>query len=81
MSFQVSQIDHCSVIITDVERSRRFYGSVMGLAEINKPRGTSEVSDAENASGFGGLGTGCLCSRASRFSASRTRRATAASDR
>jgi glyoxylase I family protein len=37
-SVQVSQIDHCSVIITDVERSRRFYRDVLGLKEINKPR-------------------------------------------
>jgi catechol 2,3-dioxygenase-like lactoylglutathione lyase family enzyme len=35
---QFSQIDHCSVIITDVERSRRFYRDVLGLKEINKPR-------------------------------------------
>ena len=35
---QISQIDHCSVIITDVERSRRFYRDVLGLKEINKPR-------------------------------------------
>jgi glyoxylase I family protein len=34
----ISQIDHCSVIITDVERSRRFYRDVLGLKEINKPR-------------------------------------------
>ena len=37
-SLQISQIDHCSVIITDVERSRRFYRDVLGLKEINKPR-------------------------------------------
>ncbi len=36
--FQVSQIDHCSVLITDVERSRRFYRDVLGLREIHKPR-------------------------------------------
>src|SRR5262249_61370013 len=35
---QIAQIDHCSVIITDVERSRRFYRDVLGLKEINKPR-------------------------------------------
>jgi catechol 2,3-dioxygenase-like lactoylglutathione lyase family enzyme len=35
---QISQIDHCSVIITDVERSGRFYREVLGLKEINKPR-------------------------------------------
>lgn len=34
----ISQLDHCSVIITDVERSRRFYGTLLGLKEINKPR-------------------------------------------
>src|SRR5262249_16310275 len=35
---QVSQIDHVSVVITDVERSRRFYRDVLGLKEIAKPR-------------------------------------------
>lgn len=34
----VSQIDHVSVLITDVERSRRFYRNVLGLTEIAKPR-------------------------------------------
>lgn len=33
-----SQLDHCSVIITNVEQSRAFYGGVLGLREINKPR-------------------------------------------
>jgi catechol 2,3-dioxygenase-like lactoylglutathione lyase family enzyme len=32
------KIDHCSVIITDVERSRRFYRDLLGLQEIPKPR-------------------------------------------
>jgi catechol 2,3-dioxygenase-like lactoylglutathione lyase family enzyme len=35
---QISQIDHCSVVITDVEHSRRFYRDVLGLKEINRPR-------------------------------------------
>ena len=35
---QVTQIDHVSVIITDVERSRRFYRDLLGLREIHKPR-------------------------------------------
>src|SRR6266851_9936756 len=35
---QLSQLDHCSVIITDVDRSRRFYRDILGLREINKPR-------------------------------------------
>jgi catechol 2,3-dioxygenase-like lactoylglutathione lyase family enzyme len=38
MSLSVTQIDHCSVLITDVERSRRFYRDVLGLKEIPKPR-------------------------------------------
>src|SRR5271165_7564889 len=37
-AFQVAQIDHVSVIITDVERSRRFYRDLLGLKEIPKPR-------------------------------------------
>jgi catechol 2,3-dioxygenase-like lactoylglutathione lyase family enzyme len=37
-TFGVVQIDHCSVIITNVERSRRFYRDVLGLKEIHKPR-------------------------------------------
>src|SRR5258708_1586575 len=35
---RISQLDHCSIIITDVERSRQFYGGLLGLREINKPR-------------------------------------------
>jgi catechol 2,3-dioxygenase-like lactoylglutathione lyase family enzyme len=35
---QVLKIDHCSVVINDVERSRRFYRDVLGLREISKPR-------------------------------------------
>ena len=37
-AIQVQKIDHCSMIITDVERSRRFYRDVLGLKEIHKPR-------------------------------------------
>jgi catechol 2,3-dioxygenase-like lactoylglutathione lyase family enzyme len=33
-----TQIDHCSVLITDVERSRRFYRDLLGLREIPKPK-------------------------------------------
>jgi catechol 2,3-dioxygenase-like lactoylglutathione lyase family enzyme len=36
--FRVSQIDHVSVIIADVGRSRRFYRDLLGLKEIAKPR-------------------------------------------
>lgn len=33
-----TQLDHVSVIITDVARSRRFYGELLGLREIARPR-------------------------------------------
>src|SRR3954451_4395609 len=31
------RIDHASVIITDLERSRRFYADVLGLREVAPP--------------------------------------------
>jgi glyoxylase I family protein len=34
----VTQIDHVSVVVTDVERSRRFYRDLLGLREIARPR-------------------------------------------
>ena len=37
-ALQITQIDHVSVIITDVARSRRFYRDILGLKEIPKPR-------------------------------------------
>ncbi len=36
--FEVSQVDHCSVLITDVARSRHFYRDVLGLNEVPKPK-------------------------------------------
>ncbi|MSU80635.1 MAG: bleomycin resistance protein [Gemmataceae bacterium] len=41
---QITQIDHVSVLITDVERSRRFYRDLLGLTEIAKPRTFSFVA-------------------------------------
>lgn len=38
MSFQATQIDHVSVVVTNVERSRRFYREILGLKEIAKPK-------------------------------------------
>ena len=38
MSFPVTHIDHVSVLITDVARSRHFYGDILGLREIPAPR-------------------------------------------
>jgi catechol 2,3-dioxygenase-like lactoylglutathione lyase family enzyme len=37
-SLEVSQIDHVSVVISDLERSRRFYSGLLGLKEIAKPK-------------------------------------------
>jgi catechol 2,3-dioxygenase-like lactoylglutathione lyase family enzyme len=37
-TLQITQIDHCSVIITDIDRSRHFYRDILGLKEIHKPR-------------------------------------------
>jgi len=37
VNLQVTHIDHVSVIITDVQRSRAFYSDVLGLQEIPKP--------------------------------------------
>ena len=33
-----THLDHCSVIITNVTRSRDFYANVLGLKEIPKPK-------------------------------------------
>src|SRR6516162_7629341 len=35
---EITQIDHVSVIVTDVARSRHFYRDVLGLKEIAKPK-------------------------------------------
>lgn len=37
-TLNVTHIDHCSVIITDVPRSRHFYGELLGLQEIAPPK-------------------------------------------
>jgi catechol 2,3-dioxygenase-like lactoylglutathione lyase family enzyme len=37
-ALQITQIDHVSVLITDLVRSRRFYGELLGLKEIPRPR-------------------------------------------
>ena len=31
-------IHHCSLVVTDLERARRFYRDLLGLKPINKPR-------------------------------------------
>src|SRR5882724_6560207 len=34
----ITHLDHVSILITDVERSRRFYRDLLGLQEIARPR-------------------------------------------
>lgn len=36
--FRATSIDHVSVLITDVKRSRYFYRDILGLPEIAKPK-------------------------------------------
>jgi len=38
MSLNLTHIDHVSVLVTDLARSRHFYRDVLGLKEIAKPR-------------------------------------------
>jgi catechol 2,3-dioxygenase-like lactoylglutathione lyase family enzyme len=37
-TIRFSQIDHCSVLITDLGRARSFYRDVLGLMELPKPK-------------------------------------------
>jgi glyoxylase I family protein len=37
-NLQILHIDHVSVVISDLERSRRFYAGTLGLKEIAKPK-------------------------------------------
>jgi glyoxylase I family protein len=34
----VERIDHVSIIVTDVDRARAFYGGLLGLTEVPRPR-------------------------------------------
>jgi catechol 2,3-dioxygenase-like lactoylglutathione lyase family enzyme len=38
MSLNITQIDHVSVLVTNLDRARQFYGDIFGLKEIAKPR-------------------------------------------
>jgi catechol 2,3-dioxygenase-like lactoylglutathione lyase family enzyme len=37
-AIRFTHVDHCSVIVTNVEKARAFYTGVLGLKEIAKPR-------------------------------------------
>lgn len=41
---QFTHLDHCTVLITNVERSRRFYADLLGLKEIAKPKTFDSVA-------------------------------------
>lgn len=38
MSLSSTQIDHVSVLVTDLAKARQFYRDILGLKEIAKPR-------------------------------------------
>jgi glyoxylase I family protein len=35
---QIKKLDHCALVVRDIERSRHFYGDVLGLVEIPRPK-------------------------------------------
>jgi len=37
MALQIEGVDHLTVQVTDVERSKRFYGGLFGLQEVLRP--------------------------------------------
>jgi len=38
LGIQATQLDHVSILVTDLDKSRRFYRDLLGLKEIAKPR-------------------------------------------
>ncbi len=38
MAIRISHLDHCTILVTNVQKSRHFYGEVLGLREIPPPR-------------------------------------------
>jgi len=34
---QILSLDHAALLVRDVERSRRFYGQVLGMEEVSRP--------------------------------------------
>ena len=38
MPLSISQVDHVSVLVTNLDQARRFYRDILGLKEIAKPR-------------------------------------------
>jgi len=36
---EIRRLDHAALLVKDVERSRGFYGQVLGMEEVPHPRG------------------------------------------
>ncbi len=34
---EIRRLDHVALLVKDVERSRRFYGQVLGMEEVPRP--------------------------------------------
>ncbi len=34
---EIRRLDHAALLVKDVERSRRFYGQVLGMEEVPRP--------------------------------------------
>jgi catechol-2,3-dioxygenase len=37
MPVEIRRLDHAALLVKDVERSRRFYGQVLGMEEVPRP--------------------------------------------
>jgi len=37
-AFRFTHLDHCTILITDVQKSRKFYGETLGLKEVAPPK-------------------------------------------
>lgn len=35
---EIKALQHCGLVVQDLERARRFYGTVLGLTEVPRPR-------------------------------------------
>jgi catechol 2,3-dioxygenase-like lactoylglutathione lyase family enzyme len=35
---EIRKLDHAALLVKDVERSRRFYGQILGMEEVPRPR-------------------------------------------
>jgi glyoxylase I family protein len=38
LAFRFTRIDHCTILITNLQKARQFYGELLGLQEIAPPK-------------------------------------------